>query len=187
MAKTPNEYHRLPGQGRRVEGSRLISVSRSACSLWLGGDHLLLVDRVGYAETYKRFYFRDIQAVTIRKTNNATTTSAVLGLMALVSFVWALNVANLPGRVTLWIIGGGFALITLLNLWRGPTCVTHIKTSVQMEQLPPWNRLRAARQGMGKLRPQLIQAQGAFSPDELKAKLVERLPWLSQNPPAAST
>jgi hypothetical protein len=33
-------------------------------SLWLGEDHLLCVDSNGYAETYKRFYFRDVQAIT---------------------------------------------------------------------------------------------------------------------------
>jgi hypothetical protein len=183
MPRKPNEYQRLPGRGPRVDGSLLTGFSR----LWLAGDHLLLVERTGYTESYKRFYFRDIQAVMIRKTANAAMTSSILGIFALVFILWALAVDNLPGRVTLWIIGGIFAFFTLISLWRGPSCVVHIKTSVQTEQLPPWNRLRAARRGMERIRPRLLEAQGAYFPEELKAELEIRLGRFSENPSARMT
>jgi hypothetical protein len=187
MAKAPKEYRRLPGRGTRVDGNRLFAVSRSICTLWQGSDHLLLVDRTGFSETYKRLYFRDIQAVMIRKTAKGAVGNYVMGLLALLFFLWAMAVSNLPGRVALWIIGGFLALFTLVNLLRGPTCVTHIKTPVQTEQLPSWNRLRTARKGLDKVRPLLLEAQGAFFPEEVKAELEERLRRLSQTPPAATT
>jgi len=187
MAKAPKEYRRLPGRGMRIDGNRLIAFSRSICSVWLGGDHLLLVDRMGYTETYKRLYFRDIQAVIIRKTAKAAIQNCVLGLLALLFFLWAMAVVNLPGRVTLWIIGGLLALFALVNLLLGPTCVTHIKTPVQTEQLPSLNRLRTARKAMNRIRPQLLEAQGAFNADELKAELEERLRRLSDGPSAATS
>jgi hypothetical protein len=187
MAKTPKEYRRLPGRGMRVEGNRLIAVSRSFCSLWMGGDHLLLVDQTGYTETYKRFYFRDIQAVLIRKTAKGAVVSSVLGLLALLFVFWALAVVNLPGRVTLWIIGGLFAFFALINLWRGPTCVTQFKTPVQTEEVPSWNHLRAARKGLDRIRPRILEAQGAYVPEELKAELEDRLRRQSQAPPGETT
>jgi hypothetical protein len=187
MSKAPKEYQRLPGRGMRVEGNRLFAVSRSICSLWLGGDHLLLVDRTGYTETYKRFYFRDIQAVVIRKTNKAAVGNYVMGLLVLVFAAWALNVVNLPGRVTLWIIVGFFGFFILLNFWRGPTCVTHIKTAVQTEQLPPWNRLRTARKAMKRIRPWLLQAQGDVSAEELRVRLEDFLRRQTQRPATDAT
>jgi hypothetical protein len=187
MSKAPKEYQRLPGRGMRVEGNRLFAVSRSICSLWQGGDHLLLVDRTGYTESYKRFYFRDIQAVVIRKTNKAAVGNYIMGLLALLFAAWALNVVNLPGRVTLWIIAGFFGFFTLLNLWRGPTCVTHIKTAVQTEQLPPWNRLRTARKGKQRIRTLLLQAQGEVSSEELRARLDDLVRRQTQGSAADAT
>jgi hypothetical protein len=171
MSKTPKEYERLSGRGMRYEGNRLLAFSRSFCRLWMGGDHLLLVDRTGYTETYKRFYYRDIQAVIIRKTNSAAMWSWIMGPFALIFALWALSISNLPGRVTLWILAGCFGIPTVVNMSRGPSCMTHIKTAVQIEQVPPWNRLRTARKGMAKVRPRLLQAQGEVSADELRVRL----------------
>ncbi len=159
----------------RVEGNRMIAGSRSMCKLWMGGDHILLADRTYYTETYKRFYFRDIQAVIIRKTNRAAGWNYALGMLALLFSLWALSMVNLPGRVTLWIFAGFFGFFTMVNLLLGPTCATHIKTAVQTEQLYPWNRLRRARKGMAKLRPRLLQAQGGVSTDELRVRLEDIL------------
>ncbi len=67
MPKAPKDYTRLPGRGLRYGGFRLFS--RAICTLWMGADHLLLVDRTGYTESYKRFYFADIQAIVVRRTS----------------------------------------------------------------------------------------------------------------------
>ena len=55
-------YRRLPGRGRTPLGSH---------SLWIGEDHLLLVELRGFTETYRRFYFRDVQAIILRRTDRA--------------------------------------------------------------------------------------------------------------------
>jgi hypothetical protein len=187
MDGTPKEYKRLPGRGMRVEGNWFIAFSRSFCTLWLGEDHLLLLDRMGYTETYKRFYFKDIQAVMIRRTAKADVVNIALAVLALGFVGWALSVTNLAGRVTLWILGGVFALLALANFLRGPSCVAHIKTPVQIEQVPSWNRLRGARKGLDRIRPLLLEAQGAYFPDELKAELAARLQRESQSRPAQTT
>jgi hypothetical protein len=187
MSGTPKEYQRLPGRGLRGEGSRLLAFSRSFCQLWMGGDHLLLVDRTGYTETYKRFYFRDIQAVIIRKTSRATTWNWIMGSFALLFTLSALGVQEFGVRIVFWFFAGFFGLFTLINLLRGPTCVTHIKTAVQTEQLHAWNRLGTARKGMMKLRPHLLQAQGEISADELRVRLEDLLRHKAEGPATGPT
>ena len=58
------EYQRLTRARLRRAGFFTAVATRS--SLWLGKDHLLCIDSNGYGEDYKRFYFRDIQTITLR-------------------------------------------------------------------------------------------------------------------------
>jgi hypothetical protein len=166
----------------RRHGFGIFAASRAVYTLWLGRDHLLLVERGGFTENYKRFYFTDIQAVIQRRTSSAAIVSAVSGTLALGFFAWALSVSNLPGRVTLWIVGGLCAMFCAFELWRGPTCVTHIQTAVQTEQIPSWGRIRAARKCLAEIRPRLEEAQGAIPADVLKAQWLEGLRGGAQTP-----
>src|SRR4030095_8113184 len=68
-------YRRLPGMGRN-----LMSFSR----LWLGRDHLLAVYSTGYSENYKRFYYRDIQALITRTTSRGKIWIVVFAVPAAV-------------------------------------------------------------------------------------------------------
>jgi hypothetical protein len=61
--------------------------------------------------------------------------------------------------------------------------MTHIKTAVQTERLGAWNRMRATRNGMAMIRPRLLEAQGELPPQELRARLEERI--LRQTQPSA--
>src|SRR5690242_8964250 len=56
---SPSSYTRMPGQFRGVF---------RRFSLWMGDDHLLLVDSTRFSESYKRFYLRDIQSIIVRRT-----------------------------------------------------------------------------------------------------------------------
>jgi hypothetical protein len=76
MAKT--EYKRLTRA--RSSGAFAVAV-RSHTSLWLGADHLLFVNSTGYTETYKRFYFRDIQTFVVQNTQRATVVNIVLTIL----------------------------------------------------------------------------------------------------------
>ena len=72
------EYLRLPGRGR-PRGLRALLTGPS--TLWMGGDHLLAVDSNGWRETYRRFDYRDIQAILITPRSIAPQ-AAALGLPA---------------------------------------------------------------------------------------------------------
>ena len=158
------EYRRLTRPRSRTAFG-IVSTSRA--SLWLGKDHLLCIDTNGYTENYKRFYFRDIQAVIIRKTIVWHVWSAVLALFA---GLFAL-IAILGGDVVMgWVFGsiaGLFVLALLINILRGPTCSFHMRTAVQVESFPSVHRLRGARHALEQLRPLIAAAQGQLPPEDI--------------------
>ena len=58
VADSRQRYRKLPGRRRGFIFS---------ASLWTGADHLLSVKSTRFQEHYKRFYFRDIQAIVITR------------------------------------------------------------------------------------------------------------------------
>lgn len=137
----------------------------SRCSLWLGHDHLLFIDSNGYTEIYKRFYFRDIQALTLVLTrrrlhwNWIWASVGVLGLLAWSAVVLANPPMSMAGLITGGSLALLFAVLLLANNLPGPTCICQIKTAVQAEELPPLGRLPRARRVVAQLRPLISAAQ----------------------------
>ena len=164
-AKT--RYKRLPGRGSR--GGAFISVSLSRCSLYLGDDHILAVDHNGFSEDYKRFYFSDIQGIITRRTRRRDSWSIVLGLMIACSLTGALFLEVESVRILSWILSGTFLVFLVVNFFRGPTCICHILTAVQEDQLPSLNRLRVALRVIGTLRVAIERTQGTLDPEEVNA------------------
>jgi hypothetical protein len=152
-------YRRLPGRGRKTSG--FISVGTTINTIWLASDHLLLRESVyGLSESYKRFYFRDIQALIIRRSPVWIGWISVLTALSLIFFfVWG---------VTGWQSWGWpffsalFFVLTMVQLARGPSCVTYLVTAVQRELLGSLNRLRKARRALKILVPLIEEKQGKF-------------------------
>jgi hypothetical protein len=172
-------YQRLTRSGSR---GGFVVVFRSRGSLWLGPDHLLSVETNGYTETYKRFYFRDIQAILIQQTKSYLWGNIVCGLLSLpflIITLLAVMVApknasgwdggTIGGVVFLGCIAGLFLLILVLNLFHGRTCKVFIRTAVQIEQLPSLNRVRKAGRVLSKIRPLIAAAQGGELSSEAAA------------------
>ncbi len=152
------EYRKLPGRGRRFTSPRWLDVMAPRTTVWLGNDHLLVVDDTGYSERYRRFPYADIQAIVVRPTKTYGTAAAVLALLAAVPLAGSF----LTGEVGAWILrslGGVFLLILAVHALRGPTCRTTLQTAVHVEEVPSWKRLRVARRGIARLRPLLQAAQ----------------------------
>ena len=53
--------------------------------LYLGTDHLLLVEQLILVERYKRFYFRDIQVITATQSARWIVFGVLWGFLALLS------------------------------------------------------------------------------------------------------
>lgn len=151
MAAHP--YKRLPGRSRRLF---------NAATLWESEDHLLLVQSQVITENYRRFFFRDIQAIAICQTKAGPVISFVFGLLAVASGVAALFTGG-SGAIALSIVAGVFLLLTVINILRGPTCRCLLRTAVQAQELSSLHRLRTARRVLRRIQPKIQSAQQAPS------------------------
>ena len=151
-------------------------------SYWLGPDHLLIVEVAGTQERYRRFYYRDIQAIAMRRTEWGRVWNGVLGLLAFFLGLGATLVDELPGQIAFGIAAVVFLVAGGWNTWRGPTCSCQLRTAVQADELPGLHRLRSARQAIAELRVRVVQAQGALSATELSAAP----PVLAESNPSAT-
>jgi hypothetical protein len=152
-----------------------LGVARS--SLWLGDDHLLLVETTGYSETYKRFFFRDIQVLTIRKTKTRLAWNFILGtLLAFSGLIVTASAEDWGSNATIIVASIVFVLFgipLLLNNFFGPTCACEIRTAVQTESLPSLARVRKTQRIMNRIRPMIIAAQGQLTAEQIAVRMRE--------------
>lgn len=153
----------------------LAMASRS--SLWLGPDHLLFVETTGYTESYKRFYFRDIQVISVRKTTTFMVVNLILGILFGIAMIPILtsyrDILNGDGLPIFWLV---FVLLFLglplsLNVIWGPTCACLLRTAVQTQELPSLARMRKTRRILQRIRPLIEAAQGEIPAEEVSARL----------------
>lgn len=168
MAK--GEYQRLT-RARSRAAFGIVSTGRS--SLWLGKDHLLSIESTGYTEKYKRLYFSDIQAITIRKTDHGKFWSLVFGILGGLLGSFAVVAGQPVPAGILGAIAGLFILLLIFNLAVGPTCACQLRTAVQTEELTSLSRLRRARRVLNRLRPLIAEAQGQIAPEEIPGRMRE--------------
>ncbi len=159
MAKKERAYIKLPGVKKGFLLGRY--------TLWQGGNHLLhIYSRLG-VEDYKRFYYADVQAIVARKTVIGKLQNAVLTCFAVLFGLPALGTTG-GWALFFFTAAGGMLLFLMYNLWRGPTCETHLLTAVQTERLHCLHRFKQAAAVMDRLRPYIKQAQGELSAEDLK-------------------
>ena len=132
------EYRRLTKTRVRRKGAFAITATRT--SLWLGNDHLLSIDSTGYTEEYKRFYFRDIQALTICGNQRRVVWNWILLAVLVIPLAWLATMLfdreiNSNAIWILWSIITSILLIPLIvnNLF-GATCNCYLRTAVQVEE-----------------------------------------------------
>lgn len=168
------EYLRL-ARARSRSAFAVAFMSRS--SFWLGKDHLLCIDSNGYAESYKRFYFRDIQAITLVATVRRKVWNGVLLVPIVICLAGLATVLSSRPRpeavvvITWAIIATLFVVPFLIHNLLGPTCICHLRTAVQIEELPSLNRLRRARKVLERIRPLIHAVQGGLSPEEISLRM----------------
>jgi len=160
MEPNRERYRRLPG---RRKGFLFGS------TVWLGSDHLLLVKSARFREEYKRFYFRDVQAIVTASAPRFHISTRSLPIAAL--WFWLLTfVISMDGRFHLalaWIPWVVFAALVIawVYLSAARSCRTRIYTAVSSDELPSLYRTWTARRFLRKVEPYLTQAQGALEGD----------------------
>jgi hypothetical protein len=161
MARRPPPYRRLPGRARRFGGFT---------TLWLGEDHLLLLDSSGYSESYRRLFLKDIQAIVLRRNDRWIGAMAILGLLVVLPGV-ATAATDEPVRWFWAFPLAAFILAFLVNLLRGPTCACHVMTPLGPTEIKTIRRFRQARRMLRVVRPRIEALQGAMPAEEIAARL----------------
>lgn len=142
----------------------------SSSRLYLGKDHLLAVESNIFTEKYYRFYFPDIQAFIVRRTDRGTIWTVVLGLIALLMTTCSISSIP-PGQ---WTPTPGFFILTLIaivlvivNLKKGPACVTHIQTSVTVQKIGALHRIERTEEILRELRSYMRRNQGSLTREHI--------------------
>jgi len=150
----------------------------SGQSLHLADDYLLAVNSGMFQESYRRFYYRDIQAVIVRRTGDATGMIVMMIVMLAVSLLVLFNLDNETASTIMVVFVVGLFL-NLLRLVAGlGSCVCYIQTPVSIQRLSITN-VRTARRLLSELAPRIEAVQGPSSQEDLRRLLAQ-----SQTPPA---
>ena len=141
---------------------------------WVGRDHLLIVSTSFYAESYRRFFFRDIQAIICQKTRMAMLFSVLSILCLILSFVIGAAVkAQTSDEIGLLVFCAICAVLSaavlIVNAVRGDTCAVQLTTAVQNAALPCLTRWRKAQRLVEELKPLVLAAQSAPAPAVVQA------------------
>jgi len=150
-------------------------------SLWLGPDHILSVNSNGYIENYKRFYFRDIQAIIIQQTSRRAVWNGVLAAPLLGSFIGLLACLSSfsqdeVGAIVCATILSIFLFFFVLNFILGMGCACDIRTAVQIQRLPSVRRVPNAKYVLETIRPLIAAAQGGeLSAEAVTARMRESI------------
>jgi hypothetical protein len=159
-ARPAREYRRLPGSKWTPLGS---------VTLWAGEDHLLLVELRGFTEIYRRFYFRDVQAIVLRGVER-TGERVLFGIFALILLLLAVATGR-PWTIFWGSLSALLFLALVVDLARGPGCACTLRTALQTVELRSLRRLRTARRVIDRLRPLIELEQGALAAGDLAARI----------------
>jgi hypothetical protein len=181
MLKHDPNYRRLKLGGRGFLGSS---------SYWLARDHLLVVEVANYTERYRRFYFRDLQAVIIQQSNYRFLVNVIVGLLAiliLVGFLLAMSSGgmNATALMILAVIELTPLTLLLINQLRGPTCSVHLRTAVQTQKLANLTRWAKADQLVAELTPLVQSAQTAPATEAVSGSAAPGTAAPGDRPPVA--
>ena len=189
----PIRYRKMPGHLRGPFGGS---------SFWAGPDHFLLVRSNRFAETYKRFYYRDIQAIAVADTPRFYVPALLflLGLVWLLAIFWISAIASFQTvaaqqgpaganvfarlplttlRFDLLLAGLLVALLWAVVSWVG-SCRCRIYTAVSSDEIPSVYRRWVARRFLDAVNPIIAQRQGELPPDWTQAAAAAQ----AQQPPA---
>ena len=152
----------IPPTYRKLPGARRMPLRKA--TLWLASDHILSIDSHRFSEEYKRYYFKDIQAIVVRQTTGSTAMSKAFDLVvAIVIVLLALAAWRFQSRIAAGI--GGLILIQfVISKSLGPRCVCQLITAVSSDKLPSLNRLRTAEKALAIIGPLVQEAQREQAP-----------------------
>jgi hypothetical protein len=149
----PISYSRLTRTRRRLGGYT---------SLCLAPDHLVHITSTGYTESYRRFYFKDIQAIILVRTHRRMAWNIALSIVGLIVLLSCLG-GGAPGVVD-GVIAGVFGGLIIVNSALGIRGYGVIVTAVQREKVESLARWPRSKKVLDRLLPLISAAQGIPAP-----------------------
>ncbi|MBG85305.1 MAG: hypothetical protein CMO80_00180 [Verrucomicrobiales bacterium] len=175
----PN-YRKLGGGGRYSDAPELVLfflffvfnifvlLFYKRRTLYLGPDHLLVVEGSSYSETYKFYNFRDIHSFTLRRTYDYIGWMITLALAVAVLLWLAITPGDDVANIVFGSLAGIVGAVLLVHLLRGRTVHCELKTAVSSVYLPSLGRLGHAQKVLSQIRQLIEEEQGAFDPDDFE-------------------
>lgn len=151
MARKSATYKKMPGRWLSPFVRR---------TLWQGPDHLLWVENSMMHEHYRRFYYKDIQALIVRRNRRQHLWSFVWGALVLLFAGMALLIPDSNSVPEFFTVVWGVCL--LVNLFKGPCCEVYLQTAVQLERLTTLVRERSACKTADRIKALCEEVQGGF-------------------------
>lgn len=131
--------------------------SRSA--FFVGDDHFLLVINQHFSENYRRFYFNEIEGITLRKTTRGRNLTILFSILLALFGIPAFFVSE-EGAIVLVVMAAFPLVLLLVNLVLGTTVECVMRTTASQETLPMVSRLRRYHKFLPQVRHYIEASQG---------------------------
>jgi hypothetical protein len=147
----PRHYRRLPG---RRQGLLF------GASLWVAEDHVLSVQSWRFREEYRRYYFRDIQTISMTRAHDWLVPAWMVWLPLVAIGPAAILFRFWPDALWAW----GWMVAAEAAWWLGSALFggsqVKLRTAVGTATLKSLHRMRAARKFLVAVEPLVRAAQG---------------------------
>jgi hypothetical protein len=151
---------------RKLPGTRRGFIQKS--SVWAGPDHLLLVRGSRFRDEYKRFYYRDVQAIAVARAPRfhfSTRAAAIAGIVLIAGLISIPRAYRVSAEYAL--APFGLVVLALAAVWvylsAAQSCRCRIYTAVSGDELPSVYRLWTARKFLAQVEPLIAQTQGTIA------------------------
>jgi hypothetical protein len=147
-------------------------------SLWEGIDHILSVSGSRFNEEYRRFYFRDIQAIIIEKRPRAGSLGWWTILFILLIVAALVTLGNTQPYSWVAVVLLSLLIVIRLEISFRRSCRCSIQTAVSREPLPSLIRRKDAQRTVSRLHVLVASEQGELpadipaSEDEVEAVII---------------
>lgn len=153
-----SDYRRLPGRSGLILRN----------SLWIAADHVLRVRGSPFSESYRRYYFADIQAIGFTELPGAIPFYGYTICALLLATAAALIYTRHPVWAALCAIP---TLTGFYFSWQWPTSACYVKTSISAEQLPSLRHRANAEKTIAILKAEIEKVQGTASAELLLSEV----------------
>ena len=128
--------------------------------MWVGDDHLLHIDNSRFHESYQRYRYDEILAITHAQRESYVLLLAVLLVLSVFMAAVAMWSGGFGMRIFWGLVIGAPVAAIVRELARGPRCYCEIHTAVGRRRLNAITRVVRARQLIDRLEPLIRAAQG---------------------------